>query len=274
MPVISSPEDFNAEQVYVDLKSIFGRQLFLRCEAFNFTGSIKLKASKEMVEAAEQDGCRGPGSVLVESSSGNLGVALRMIAASKGYEFIGVTDSRCNLTTSRLMEALGARVHTIIEPDPHGGFLAARINYVRALCALDERYVWPVRIVAVDSMGSVTFGGAPGPRMIPGLGTSVGSAQFDESFVDEVLLVEEADTVRACRRLARSGFLFGGCTGTVVSAAMQWLAEHGTLGITAVAIAPDNGERYLDALYRDSWLEDQYGADVLGSIETVGSGAA
>ena len=75
MPVISSPQDFNDEQVYVDLKSIFGLQLFLRCEAFNFTGSIKLKASKEMVEAAEQDGCRGPGSVLVESSSGNLGVA-------------------------------------------------------------------------------------------------------------------------------------------------------------------------------------------------------
>ena len=197
-----------------------------------------------------------------------------MIAASNGYEFIGVTDSRCNPTTSRLMEALGARVHTIIEPDPHGGFLAARINDVRALCASDERYVWPVRIGAVDSTGSVTFGGAPGPRMIPGLGTSVGSAQFDESFVDEVLLVEEADTVRACRRLARSGFLFGGCTGTVVSAAMQWLAERGTLGITAVAIAPDNGERYLDTLYRDSWLEDQYGADVLGSIETVGSGAA
>jgi hypothetical protein len=177
VPVISSPQDFNDDQVYVDLKSIFGRQLFLRREAFNFTGSIKLKASKEMVESAEQDGCLGPGSVLVESPSGNLGVArrcalhvrlgLRMIAASKGHEFIGVTDSRCNLTTSRLMEALGARVHTIIEPDPHGGFLEARINYVRALCASDERYVWPVRIVAVDSMGSVTFGGAPGPRIFP-----------------------------------------------------------------------------------------------------------
>jgi cysteine synthase len=82
--VISSPHDFNEEQVYVDLKSIFGRQLFLKCEGFNFTGSIKLKAAKEMVEAAEQDGSLGPGSVLVESSSGNLGVALSTIAASKG----------------------------------------------------------------------------------------------------------------------------------------------------------------------------------------------
>ena len=133
MPVISSPQDFNDEQVYVDLKSIFGRQLFLKCEAFNFTGSIKLKAAKEMVEAAEQDGCLGPGSVLVESSSGNLGVALSMIAASKGYEFICVTDSRCNLTTSRLMEALGARVHAITEPDPHGGFLGPGSTTSRAV---------------------------------------------------------------------------------------------------------------------------------------------
>ena len=46
------------------------------------------------------------------------------------------------------------------------------------------------------------------------------------------------------------------------------------LGITAVAIAPDIGERYLDTLYRGYWVEDQYGADVLGSIETVESGAA
>ena len=65
-----------------------------------------------MVEAAERDGVLTPGSVLVESSSGNLGVALSMIAASKGYRFVCVTDSRCNLSTRRLMEALGSQVHT------------------------------------------------------------------------------------------------------------------------------------------------------------------
>ena len=64
-----------------------------------------------MVEAAERDGLLRPGSILVESSSGNLGVALSMIAASKGYRFVCVTDSRCNLATRRLMEALGAEVH-------------------------------------------------------------------------------------------------------------------------------------------------------------------
>src|ERR671914_1590108 len=96
MSVITSPQDFNEEQLYLDLRSIFGQSLFLKCEGFNFAGSIKLKAATEMVEAAERDGTLTPGSILVESSSGNLDVALSMLAASKGYRFVCVTDARCN----------------------------------------------------------------------------------------------------------------------------------------------------------------------------------
>jgi N-(2-amino-2-carboxyethyl)-L-glutamate synthase len=329
MPVISVPQAFNEEALYVDLRSIFGRSLFLKCEGFNFAGSIKLKAATEMVEAAERDGVLKPGSILVESSSGNLGVALSMIAASKGYGFLCVTDFRCNLSTKRLMEALGSQVQVIdADPDAKGGLLGARIEYVRALCASDDRYVWlnqyihpgnwkahyrwtapaiarqfprldvlfvgagttgtlmgcarymrewhrPVRIVAVDSVGSVAFGGAPGRRMIPGLGTSVRPPLLDESYVDEVVRVEEADAIRACHRMARRGFLFGGSTGTVVSGAMDWLAQHDSGELTAVAIAPDLGERYLDTIYQTNWLQDLYGEDVLSSDElTAGSRSA
>jgi N-(2-amino-2-carboxyethyl)-L-glutamate synthase len=316
VPVISVPQRFNEDELYVDLRSIFGQSLFLKCEGFNFAGSIKLKAASEMIEAAERDGILTPGSILIESSSGNLGVAISMIAASKGYQFLCVTDSRCNLSTRRLMEALGSRVHIISEPDAVGGFLGARIDYVRAMCASDDRYVWlnqytnpgnwqahyrttapaiarqfplldvlfvgagttgtlmgcarffkewhrPVRIVAVDSVGSVTFGGAPGRRMIPGLGTSVRPPLLDESYIDEVVLVEEADTIRACHRLARRGFLFGGSTGTAVSGATRWLEQHGSPDVTAVTIAPDMGERYLDTVYQTNWLHDLYGEDVL-----------
>jgi cysteine synthase A len=322
--VITSPLDFNEENLYVDLLSIFGHSIFLKCEGFNFAGSIKLKAATEMVQAAERNAVLTPGAVLVESSSGNLGVALSMIAASKGYRFVCVTDSHCNLSTRRLMEALGSQVHIISEPDANGGFLGARIDYVRALCASDHRYVWlnqyanpnnwnahyrstapaiarqfpqldvlfvgagtagtlmgcaryfrewhrPVRIVAVDSVGSVAFGGAPGRRMIPGLGTSVCPPLLDESYVDEVLRVEEADTIRACHRLARNGFLFGGSTGTVVSGAMSWLAQRDARELTAVAIAPDLGERYLDTIYQSNWLRELYGEDVLDSDELTAS---
>ena len=272
MTIISTPQEYNEENLYVDLRSTLGRPLFLKCEGFNFAGSVKLKAAASMVAAAERDGLLRPGSVLVESSSGNLGVALSMIAASRGYHFVCVTDSRCNLATKRLMEALGAEVHTIVEPDPVSGFLGARLDRVRDLLESDDRFVWlnqysnsnawkahfrttgpaiarqfprldvlfvgagttgtlmgcarffrqwhrRVRIVAVDSVGSVAFGAQPARRMIPGLGTGVRPELLDESFVDDVVWVEESDTVRSCHRLARKGFLFGGSTGTVVSGA-------------------------------------------------------
>lgn len=317
MPIISAPQDFHVDDLYVDLDGVLGRSLYLKCEAFNFAGSVKLKAAAEMVAAAERSGLLDRDSTLIESSSGNLGIALSMIAASKGYKFVCVTDSRCNLATKRLMESLGSQVHTITEPDPTGGFLGARISYVSRLCASDNRYVWlnqyanpnnwrahyrrtapaisrrfpeldvlfvgagttgtlmgcarwfrefapKVRLVAVDSIGSVTFGGPPSQRMIPGLGTSVRPAQLDESFVDDVLHVAEPDTVRMCHRLANRGFLFGGSTGTVVSGALRWLQLHDPgHELTSVAISPDLGERYLDTVYQENWLRDIYGDDVL-----------
>jgi 2,3-diaminopropionate biosynthesis protein SbnA len=240
-------------------------------------------------------------------------VALSMIAASRGYGFVCVTDSRCNRSTRLLMEALGTDVHVITAAsDAEGGLLGARIAHVRALCASDDRYVWldqynnpnnwrahyrrtapaivrrfplldvlfvgagttgtlmgcarylrewhrPVRIVAVDSVGSVSFGGEPSRRLIPGLGASVRPPLLDESYVDDVVCVEEVDTIRTCHRLARRGFLFGGSTGTVVSGALDWLAEQDADELTAVAIAPDLGERYLDTIYESGWLEDSYG---------------
>ncbi|MGW0564583.1 2,3-diaminopropionate biosynthesis protein SbnA [Streptomyces sp. NPDC003016] len=328
MSVISVPQDFNEGDLYVDLRPIFGHSLFLKCEGFNFAGSVKLKTAIEMVETAERDGVLTPGSVIVESSSGNLGVALSVIAASKGYRFLCVTDSRCNLATRLMMEALGSQVHVISAQNAHGGFLGARLDYVRALCDSDDRYVWlnqytnpsnwkahyrrtapeiarefprldvlfvgagttgtlmgcaryfrewhrPVRIVALDSVGSVSFGGPPGRRMIPGLGMNIRPPLLDESYVDEVIRVEETNTIRACRRLARRGFLFGGSTGTVVSGAMGWLDQHDTRDLTAVAIAPDLGERYLDTIYQTNWLHALYGEDVLDSDEPpAGSRAA
>ena len=324
MTVISSAQDFNEDELYVDLRSVFGRPLFLKCEGFNFAGSVKLKAAAAMVEAAENDGTLRPGAFLVESSSGNLGVALSMIAASKGYRFLCVTDSRCNLSTRLLMEALGATVHIVTEPDPVSGLLGARIDYIRALCAADDRFVWlnqytnpnawkahyrttapaiaqafpdldvlfvgagttgtlmgcaryfherhpHVRVVAVDPVGSVSFGAPAGRRMIPGLGMAVRPPLLDESYVDDVMHVEEPDAVRACHRLAHRGFLFGGSTGTVVSGALNWLGGHAD-DLTAVALAPDLGERYLDTIYQTNWVADLYGDDVLRPDELITGG--
>jgi N-(2-amino-2-carboxyethyl)-L-glutamate synthase len=59
--IISTPQEYNEENLYVDLRSTLGRPLFLKCEGFNFAGSVKLKAATSMVEAAERDGLLRPG---------------------------------------------------------------------------------------------------------------------------------------------------------------------------------------------------------------------
>lgn len=315
--IISNPMDFNVEDLYVDLRPSVGRRLFLKCEGFNFAGSIKLKAAAEMVEAKERAGQLAPGATLIESSSGNMGVALSIVAASRGYRFICVTDVRCTPTARRLMEALGSEVHVVTEPDRENGFLAARLSYVRQLCAANRDYLWlnqyanegnwmghyrttaseiakafplldvlfvgagttgtlmgcanyfrenqpSVTIVAVDSVGSVTFGEPPDRRLIPGLGTSVRPGILDMSYVDDVVHVSETETVRMCRRLVSRGFLFGGSTGTVVSGALAWMTANGVDGdATAVAISPDFGTNYLETIYDDEWLARSYGSQSL-----------
>ncbi|MCX4803089.1 2,3-diaminopropionate biosynthesis protein SbnA [Streptomyces sp. NPDC058682] len=313
MPVISAPHEFNVDDLFVDLKPVFDVPLYLKCEGLNLTGSVKLKAALEMVLAAERDGRLTPGAILVESSSGNLGIALSMIAASRGYGFLCVTDSRCNAASRRMMESLGARVLIISRPDKEHGLLGARIDYVQRLCSYDSRYVWlnqytsphnwlahyrgtgpaiaaefpeldvlfvgagttgtlmgcaryfrererPVTVVAVDSIGSVTFGGPAAHRMIPGLGAGVKPRLLDTAFVDDVVMVSERDTLQSCHAMARRGFLFGGSTGTVVSGALRWLAARPQdEKITAVALAPDQGDRYLDSVYNPAWVAQHFG---------------
>lgn len=314
MPIISTPQEFNIGDLYVDLSRIFGHQLYLKCEGFNFAGSIKLKSAVEMVEAAERSGHITPETTLVESSSGNMGVALSVVAASKGYRFVCVTDPRCTAGSRQLMEALGSTVHVVTEQYGEGGYLGARLRHVDKLCENDE-FIWlnqyknsanaeahykttgpeiakmfpeldvlfvgagttgtlmgcaryfretrpEVVIVAIDSVGSVTFGGPPARRMIPGLGTGVRPELLDESLVDSVVFVKETDTVRTCHTLIRHGFVFGGSSGTVISGAMSWLDEHHFENkVSSVAIAPDLGERYLDTIYHEQWLQNVYGID-------------
>ncbi|MEU3830668.1 2,3-diaminopropionate biosynthesis protein SbnA [Streptomyces sp. NPDC029080] len=319
MTVITAAHELLDSDVYIDLRASLGLPLHLKCEGFNFAGSIKIQPAAQMVEAAQRDGLIGPDSVLIESSSGNLGVALAVIAASKGLGFICVTDPNCNPATTALIRALGGEVVVVDEPDASGGYLAARKDYVRNSCAQHPNHVWlnqyenpanwiahyettaaviakdfpdldvlfvgagtggtlmgcaryfrehrpGTRIIAVDSVGSVSFAGTPGARHIPGLGASAPMPLIDPGLVDEVIRIHEVDTIHTCRRLAACGLLLGGSSGTVISAAAQWFAQHRGTVQTAVAIAPDLGERYLNTIYNDTWVSHHYGQDDLHKI--------
>ncbi|MGB3438461.1 MAG: 2,3-diaminopropionate biosynthesis protein SbnA [Actinophytocola sp.] len=319
MGYVRRPYDLNADDVYVDLGEVLDRPVIVKCESFNFAGSVKLKAAVSMVTAAEADGRLRPDSVIVESSSGNLGVALSVVAASRGYGFVCVTDPRSSVQNRRQIEALGGQVIVVTEPDGDHGFLGSRLRRVRHLCENNPDYVWlnqyanehnwrahytttapeivrrvpgldvlfvgagttgtltgcarylrdighPAQVIAVDSIGSVTFGGLPSPRYIPGLGTGKRPEIVDESVIDDIVMVAELDTIRMCRTLAGAGFLFGGSTSTVLVGAQRWLAANGGPATCAVAISPDLGERYLDTIYNDMWVAEHFGAEFLASL--------
>ncbi|GAA2489775.1 2,3-diaminopropionate biosynthesis protein SbnA [Streptomyces thermolineatus] len=118
-------------------------QVFLKLEGFNPAGSIKLKTAVGLIEDAEKWGLLDSGSGVIESSSGNLGVALASVCAAKGYSFTCVTDPNTAPHNTALMRAFGAEVVRVDRRDANGGFLQSRIDYIQDRLREDPSLVWP-----------------------------------------------------------------------------------------------------------------------------------
>ena len=129
--IIESPLELIFRDLFYRLPQFAGsHDVFLKLEGLSITGSIKIKTAIALVEDLEKRGLATPGkTVLVESSSGNLGHALSLVAAIKGYEFICVTDPNATQTAVKSMELYGATVITVDERDSVGGFLGTRRAY-------------------------------------------------------------------------------------------------------------------------------------------------
>lgn len=81
-----------------------------KLEGWNPGGSVKDRAAKSMVEEAEKDGALRPGQQILESSSGNTGIALAMIAAVRGYRLILVMPSSFSVERRQVLAAYGAEL--------------------------------------------------------------------------------------------------------------------------------------------------------------------
>lgn len=119
------------------LAALKGREdlnIWAKLESFNPGGSAKDRTAAGMVADAIATGRLRPGSIAVESSSGNLGVALAREAVLHDFTFHCVVDPRANRTTVAHMRALGAVVHEVTEPDPEtSDWLTARRQLVEKL---------------------------------------------------------------------------------------------------------------------------------------------
>lgn len=111
-----------------------GIDVFAKLEQFNMAGSAKDRTAEALVNQAMKAGIIGAGSTLVESSSGNLGIALARQAVLHDMHFHCVVDPRINSSTAAMMHALGATVDMVKQPDAAtGDWLSARRNRVAEL---------------------------------------------------------------------------------------------------------------------------------------------
>ncbi|HEX7736953.1 MAG TPA: cysteine synthase family protein [Ktedonobacteraceae bacterium] len=114
-----------------------GVQIFAKLEGTNPSGSIKDRIAKKMIEEAEANGRLKPGSILLEPTSGNTGIALAMIARVKGYGFIAVMPDNVTQERRKMLELYGAQI--ILSDGTLGSNGAVR--RALELASQDDRYV-------------------------------------------------------------------------------------------------------------------------------------
>lgn len=130
-------------------------RVFAKLEGFNPGGSIKDRPAVEILEDGLRSGAIGPDSVIVESSSGNMGVGLAQACRYYGLRFICVVDSKTMSQNLKVLRAYGAEIEIVTEPDPvTGELLQARINRVHELLRELENAFWPNQYANPKNSGS------------------------------------------------------------------------------------------------------------------------
>lgn len=293
---------------FIALRGLVAPPVHLMLEGTNPTGSIKIKPALAMIDRAERQGLLVPGkSRIIETSSGNMALAMSVLCAERGYGFTCVTDTNVNAWAANRITSNGGEVLIVDQRDQNGGFVATRLAELKRQLSRDPELVWlnqyvnranidahqrwtaqhiirrfprldwlflgvgtggtfmgcaeafarhspETRIVAVDPVGSITFGGPAAKRLVPGIGNSQSPPLVDTTRASHFVMVEERFAVAMCRRIARhEGLTLGGSSGSALAAVVTL---HDLFGADdqIVAISPDFGEAYADTIYDDAWV--------------------
>ncbi len=269
-------------------------EIWLKAEWVNPGGSVKDRPALGIVRAGLESGQLGGGRILLDSTSGNTGIAYAMLGAAIGFPVELVVPGSASEERQKILAAYGA---TVVESDPYDGSNGA-IRHVRAMAEAN-----PDRYFYADQYGNAANSAAhfatTGPEiwrqtggrithLVAGLGTTgtlMGTGRYlkqqnravqligvqpaesfhgieglkhmptaivpdiyDPSLPDRQVGIETEEAFHAARELARfEGLFVGTSTGAALVAALRMGAEAAASGQSAVivAIAPDNGSKYL-----------------------------
>jgi cysteine synthase A len=113
-------------------------EVLVKLESFNPMGSVKDRIGLAMIEEAERQGRIKEGTVIVEPTSGNTGIALAAVCAARGYKLTLVMPETMSIERRKLLKAFGAEL--ILTPGPEG--MKGAVNRAEQLAAEDPHRLY------------------------------------------------------------------------------------------------------------------------------------
>jgi len=110
-------------------------ELYVKVESFNPMASVKDRLAFAIINDAEQKGTLAPGQTVIEATSGNTGIALAMVCAAKGHQFVATMADSFSVERRQVMRGLGAKV--ILTPAAERG-----TGMVKKAEELAEKHGW------------------------------------------------------------------------------------------------------------------------------------
>lgn len=254
--------------------------IWAKMEGFNLTGSIKDRTALAMVEAAEKENKLSPGDRIIESTSGNTGIALAMISAIKGYDLSVVLPASTSEEKKKMILTYGARIISVPDRKPRSEIIDelkkqsnfvflnqyeninnANIHYEKTGQEIIDQFSRQIDyfVAGIGTGGTITgvskkikkhFPNAKIIGIEPKIGERIeGLRSIKEGFIppilktdliDEIIDLTEEDAINGRNYLAKKGILVGLSSG----AAYQAINKLNLKG-NIITIFPDRGERYL-----------------------------
>ena len=287
-----------------------GINLYAKLESCNPTGSVKDRAAQYVIEKVLSTREINKDTTIIESSSGNFGIALSCYCKKRGLKSTIVIDPNILPFNEFIIRKYATNVIKVKKRDSKGGFLLTRTDLIKNLISKNDNYYWTnqygnkyisdayyytiateicneievdyiflgvssggtisgvsrkikecypnAKVIAVDTVGSVIFGGEPKRRFIPGIGSCMRPSILDIAQIDEVIKIDERDTIRSCYFIInKHSYVPGGSSGTVYEAIRRYFKDKSfAKKPNVIALFADGGDRYMETIYNSDWVNE------------------
>jgi len=235
------------------------------------------KVSREKINLLKAYGAEvviAPTSVPPDSPDSYYEVAKRIVRETPGAylanQYFNPTnpDAHYRSTGPEIWRQTGGKIDYFVAGLGTGGTISGTARFLKQQNP-------KIKVIGADPIGSILKEYfytkkviAPKPYKVEGIGEDFFPGTLDFSMIDEIISVNDNQSLNLARRLAREeGILAGGSAGTALYAALQ-TARSAKPDEVVVVLIPDTGERYLSKVHSDEWMRDNHLLD--SSAITVG----